>query len=343
VLITRATHAGPRPATPGLGIQLRFVEEVPVATAAEQAGFTRVTVGDNMTDGFAMCGTFAAVTEAAELHTSIVSWTRTPATTALASSTVAKLTGGRFVLGLGAMPKHWSEDHHGVDYARPVDRMRDYIGAVRACWAATPQQPVDYEGEFYRLVRYAPMDQPSPHKIPITLGVIRPRMSYLAGEVADGVCIDSMHSLGYAQDVLLPQIEAGRVAAGRTGDPFDVSVAVICAVGDTLQEARDLARRTISWYLLTPYLRDVLAHHGFAEEYDKGSRALAEGGVDAAQHHIHDEIVETIAVVGTRDTFREKLSRYDGVMDWVRLSPPHGNPVSVVREQALRLVEAATL
>lgn len=340
-MITRATHAEPVPGTPGLGIQLRFVEEVPVAAAAERAGFTRITVGDNMTDAFAMCGTFAAVTGTAELHTSIVNWTRTPATTALASSTIANLTGGRFVLGLGAMPKHWSEDHHGVDYAHPVARMRDYIAAIRACWSAKPGQPVDHTGDFYRLRGYSPMAQPSPYRIPITLGVIRPRMAYLAGEVADGVCIDSMHSLGYAQDVLLPQIEAGRKAAGRMGEPFDISVAVICAVGDTLQQARDLARRTISWYFLTPYIRDVLAHHGFADEYDRGARALADGGVDAAQREIHDEIVETIAVVGTPDTFRDKLSRYDGVVDWVRLSPPHGNPVNVVREQAVRLIEAA--
>ena len=186
------------------------------------------------------------------------------------------------------------------------------------------------------------MAAPSPYPIPITLGVIRPRMARLAGEVADGVCIDSMHSLGYTQDVLLPQIEAGLAAAGRTRASFDVSVAVICAVADTLQEARDLARRTIAWYLLTPYLRDVLAHHGFAAEYDRGARALAQGDAEAAQREIHDEIVEAIAVVGTPQSFREKLSRYDGVVDWLRLSPPHGNPIAVVREQAVRPIAAAT-
>ena len=330
------------PAKPGLGIQLRFCEEVPLARAAEEAGFTRITAGDNMTEAFAMAGTFAAMTDSAQIHTSIVTWTRTPATTALAAATVSQLTGGRFFLGLGAMPKHWSEDHHGIDYARPVDRMRDFVAAIRAAWSAAPERPVDHAGEFYRLRGYTPMGPPSPYRIPITLGVIRPRMARLAGEIADGVCIDSMHTLGYAQDVLLPRIDAGLAASGKSRDDFDVSAAVICAVADSLQEARDLARRTISWYLVTPYLRDVLAHHGFADEYDRGARALARGGVEMAQREIHDEIVETIAVVGTPESFREKLARYDGVVDWVRLSPPHGNPIPVVREQALRLIDAAT-
>lgn len=328
---------------PGLGIQLRFCEEVPVARAGEEAGLTRITVGDNMTDAFAMVGTFAAVTESAQIHTSIVNWTRTPATTALAASTCAKLTGGRFWLGLGAMPKHWSEEHHGVPYAHPVERMRDFVGAIRACWTATPTRPVDYEGPFYRFRGYTPMDVPAPEPVPITIGVIRPRMARMAGEFCDGVCIDSMHSLGYTKDVLLPEIEAGLAAAGRSRATFDISVATICAVADTEEQARDLARRTIAWYLVTPYLRDVMAHHGFAAEYDRGAAALRSGGVDAAQHEIHDEIVETIAVVGTPDSFREKLLRYDGgVVDWVRLSPSHGNPIPVVREQAIRLIEAAT-
>lgn len=330
------------PARPGLGIQLRYCEEVPLARAAEEAGFTRVTVGDNMTDAFAMSGMFAAVTRTAEIHTSIVNWTRSPATTALAATTCAKLTGGRFVLGLGAMPRHWSEDHHGIPYDRPVARMRDYVGAIRAAWSAAPRRYVDFDSEFYALRGYDPMDQPYDGKIRITLGVIRPLMARLAGELCDGVCIDSMHSLGYTKDVLLPEIEKGWARGGRGREGFDISVAVICGIGDTEQEARDLARRTISWYLLTPYLRDVLEHHGFAAEYEAGAKALRDGGVDAAQQHMHDEIVDTIALTGTPSSFKEKLSRYDGVVDWVRLSPPHGNPVEVVREQAVRLIEAAT-
>lgn len=330
------------PATPGLGIQFRYVDEIPLARVAEEAGFSRITVGDNMTEAFAMCGAFATVTESAEIHTSIVNWTRTPVTTALSATTVAKLSGGRFVLGLGAMPRHWCEDHHDIRYERPVARMRDYVGAIKAAWSAAPRQRVDYAGEFYRFTAYDPMDAPFPGKIRITLGVIRPQMARLAGETCDGVCIDSMHSLGYTKDVLLPAIEQGWAKAGRGRAGFDISAAVICGIGDTEAEARDLARRTISWYLLTPYLRDVLAHHGFEAEYEAGARALQEGGVDAAQRHMHDEIVDTIALTGTRESFREKLSRYDGVVDWVRLSPPHGNPVEVVKAQAVKLIEAAS-
>ena len=114
------------------GLQLAripFAEASPLARAAEDAGFSKVTVGDNMTEGFTLVGALGAVTRTAQIHTSIVTWTRTPVLTALAAMTAAELTGGRFGLGLGTMPQAWSEDFHGIPYANPVGRMRDFIGA----------------------------------------------------------------------------------------------------------------------------------------------------------------------------------------------------------------------
>lgn len=324
-----------------LAIQVRYVDELEVARAAEDAGFAKVCVGDNMTDGFTMVGALATVTGRVELRTSVVTWTRTPVATALAATTAAELTGGRFALGIGSMPRAWSEDFHGVPYGRKVGRMREYVGAIRAAWSAAPQSPVDFDGEFYSFRRYAPLAPPTVHRIPITLGVIGPQMAKLAGEIADGVCIDSMHSVPWTRDVLLPRLEEGLARSGRPRSQFSLGAAVICAVDDDPSEARDMARRAIGFYLVTPYLRDVLAFHGFGDEYDRGASALARGDLDGAAAAMHDEIVEAVAVAGTPEEVRQKLhDRYDGLLDWVRLSPPHGNPTEVVCEQGARLIEA---
>ncbi len=97
-----------------VGLQLArmpFAEAVEIARAAEDAGFSKLTVGDNMTEGFTMVGALGATTRSAQIHTSIVTWTRTPVLTALAVTTTATttpaatLTGGRFGLGLGTMPR----------------------------------------------------------------------------------------------------------------------------------------------------------------------------------------------------------------------------------------------
>ena len=328
---------------PELSLQLRYAEELPYARAAEEAGFARICVGDNVTDGFTMIGAFAATTHTAELQTSVTILSRTPVTTALSASTAAELSGGRFVLGLGTMPKNWAEDHHGIEYRKPVERMRDFVQAVRAAWTANIGAPVDYAGEFYAFRGYTPQGRRSEHRIPITLGVIRPKMTQLAAEIAEGVCIDSMHSIDYARAKLIPAIETGLETSGRSRQDFSIGAAVICAIGGTESEARDMARRTIGWYLVAPYLRDVLAHHGFSEAYDRGLAAFRSGGIDAAVKNIPDEVVESIALVGTPKQFAEKIQRYHGVFDWIRLSAPLGNPKDRFIDQTRRLVETVEL
>lgn len=326
---------------PELSVQLRYAEELPYARAAEEAGFARVCVGDNVTDGFTMIGAFAATTKSAELQTSVTILSRTPVTTAISASTAAELSGGRFVLGLGTMPKNWAQGHHGIDYRRPVERMRDFIQAVRTAWTADIGKPVNYQGEFYAFNDYTPQGRRSEHRIPINLGVIRPKMTELAGEIADGVCIDSMHSIDYTRAKLIPAIESGLRTSGRTRRDFSIGAAVICAIAETNEAALNMARRTIGWYLVAPYLRDVLSHHGFADEFDRALEAFHSGGIDAAVKKIPDEIVEAIALVGTPKEFMEKIQRYDGVFDWIRLSAPLGNPKNTFIDQTRLIVETA--
>ena len=321
--------------------RIPFAQAAPLAHAAEDAGFTKLTVGDNMTEGFTLVGALGAVTRTAQIHTSIVTWTRTPVLTSLAATTAADLTGGRFGLGLGTMPRNWSEDYHGIPYANPVGRMRDYIAAVRCALAATAESPGNHEGPFSTIRNYRPLQPPTAHPIPITIGVIRPRMSRLAGEVADGVCLDSMNSVAWTTDVLWPEMSAGLAASGRPRSAFEAGTNEISAIDDDPRVARDLARRTIAFYLITPYLRDVMAHHGASAAYERGREALERGDREAAARAIPDEVVEAIAVTaGSAEEYREKLRRWAGVVDWLRLSPAHANPLPDVIEQAKRIIAA---
>src|SRR5262249_34118924 len=102
-----------------------------LAVAAEDAGLGLVAAGEAFGENFSLMGALAASTQRVELFTSIVGRTRTPVTTALAAATLQELSGGRYRLGLGSMPREWSEGWHGVAYDRLVERMRDYVAAVR--------------------------------------------------------------------------------------------------------------------------------------------------------------------------------------------------------------------
>jgi len=83
-----------------------------------------------------------------------------------ASHSLAALSGGRFVLGLGVSHKSFVEEVRGHAYRAPVPAMRDYLDAM---------DRASYLGP-------APPEEP-----PVVLGALRPKMIALAGERTSGI------------------------------------------------------------------------------------------------------------------------------------------------------------
>ena len=72
---------------------------------------------------------------------------RTPATTAMSAMSLQQLSGGRFILGLGASVPQFVEGWHGLPYGKPLTRTREYIGILRKIFEG--KEPLTHEGEHY--------------------------------------------------------------------------------------------------------------------------------------------------------------------------------------------------
>ncbi len=262
-------------------------------------------------------------TRRVELVTAIANWTRSPVTTALGASTLAELAPGRYRFGLGAIPPSWSQDWHGLDGSHPVERMRDFVAAVRAAWTSGPGRPAAHEGPFYSFRDYERPTEPAHGPIPLYLAGNRPRMIELAGEVADGAIFAFLHSAEWLREVGLPTVERGLARAGRSRSSFDVGHIVFCAVAGSEAEAYDLLRPGLAFHF--PRFRDILADHGFADELHGA---------------VSDRAVEAMCIAGTPQQVRDKLRRYEGIVDWPCLMPPLGLPPAVSREQVRRIIDA---
>ena len=317
-----------------------LVESLALAERAEAAGFGSVGAGDAMADSFSLIGALAARTTRVELFTSVAGWTRTPVTTALAAVTAAELSGARFRLGLGPMPQAWSEDWHGVDYARPVERMREFVAAVRAATTSSLATPASFDGDIYSYSGYTRLSPTPGAPVPIYLGATRTGMTRLAGEIAEGLIANAVNTVDWLRDVQLPALEDGLAASGRRRADVDVGLVVICALDDDLERARTLARAAIAVYFVAPYFADLLRHHGLTRELEEGMGAAERGDHDAAAAAVSDELVDLVAVCGSSAAVREKLGRYEGLADWLMLSPPIGGSEATMREQTDRLIAA---
>ena len=317
---------------------LTVAETVELAEAAEAAGLDMVGCGDGSVENFALMGAIASATSAVELVSCALTWARTPVTMAAGARTIADLSHGRYRCGIGTMPRAWSEGWHGIDYARPVERMRDYIAATRVALAARPGTPVSHRGSHYRLRELTAFTEPPERPIPLYLAPSRPGMARLAGEVADGAIFNVAHSLDWLRTVLIPALEHGLAAAGRERSEVELGCLVVCAIADSEQEAIELIRPGISFYFGVPYFDDLLEHHGFEAELEAGRAARADGDAEAAAQAVSDRLVRLVGLAGTASEVRERLRVYEGIADWVLVCAPIGLPAAIAREQSLRLL-----
>ena len=315
----------------------RLQEAVEDAVAAEDAGLGLVMTGEHAWENFSILGALATRTKRVELLTTS-NWTRTPVTSALGSTTVNELSDGRFRLSLGAMPRPWSEGVHGIDYARPVERMRDYVGAMRAAFASRPGRPISYSGPFYTIDGYERPNEPRPFPDGIYLAVTRPGMTRLAGEIADGIVLNVIVSHGWIEGVALPALAEGLERAGRKREDVDVGVIRTAAIADDPAEAYELARQGLSFYFVTPYFRDVLEFHGFDAELAAGTEAFARGDRAAMAAAVTDRVVDELALVGTAETVRAGLDRLAAIVDFVVVLAPLEQTAAVTREQTRLLL-----
>lgn len=308
-------------------------ECVELAVRGEAAGMHMVGAGDGFVESFSVLGAIAARTARIRLISTVATWTRTPVTTAVGAAALDELSGGRFGLGLGTMPREWSEGWHDVPYNRPVERMRDFVAAVRACWAATPEAPLTREGTHYRVRGYAPIGVRPARAIPVYLGTTRLKMTELAGEIADGVVVNHLNSVSWLRDLAVPALERGLERAGRDRAALDVGVAKYCAVAGSEAAAFELVRPSLAFYFPVPYFADLLRHLGQDEALARGRAALAARDVPGAVACVSDEIVDAVAVCGTPAQVRAKLERYRGLADWIELMAPLGHGPGTTRAQ----------
>ncbi|MGB7819008.1 MAG: LLM class F420-dependent oxidoreductase [Ornithinibacter sp.] len=248
---------------------------------------------------------------------------RTPAMTAMTAATLDSLSGGRFVLGLGVSGPQVSEGWHGVAFASPLARTREYVEIVRM---ALRREPVQHDGEHFTL----PLPdgpgkplrltiRPPRPDLPIYLAAVGPRNLRLAGEVADGwlaVFLSPEHSADQFEAV-----RAGRAAVGA-GDPsdpmsgFDTVATVPVCISDDLEAARAAVAGYTALYIggmgsrKQNFYNALARRMGFDEAADEIQELYLAGRPRDAAAAVPFDLVDQTALIGPVDRIAERVGRY---------------------------------
>jgi probable F420-dependent oxidoreductase len=295
------------------------------AREAEAAGYDGVIWPEIAHDPFLPVALGAAATERIELFTGIaVAFARNPMSVAVTANDLHRLSGGRFVLGLGSQIKPHITKRYSMPWSRPADRMREFVLAVRAIWSSWEQStPPRFEGEFYTHTLMTPMfDQgPSEHGTPkVFVAAVGPGMTRVAGEVADGLMAHGFTTPEYLRDVTMTNLATGLAAAGRDRSEVEVTLPLLTVVdGPDVEQSMRATRMQLGFYGSTPAYRPVLEHHGWGDLGDELNRLSKAGDWEAMGRAIDDEVVETFAIVSDRDGVAAAVEeRFGGLVDRVQ-------------------------
>jgi alkanesulfonate monooxygenase SsuD/methylene tetrahydromethanopterin reductase-like flavin-dependent oxidoreductase (luciferase family) len=303
--MTAGNPAGPR----RYGMPWRGHE---VAQAAEAAGIAAFCTGEFVDhEAYSTLMEMALRTERALVGPGIAyAFARTPYAHAAGLRTAWHHAPGRVFLGLGSGAFRINRDWFGVAADRPVARMVDTVGAIRAWLHAENGKPVRYDGEFHKI--NAVVGAPVLGRIdaPILLGAFNKLMASAAGRVADGVIGHGLFTRSWWDDVIRPAVAKGATQAEHDNPTAQEYGWVITAIDDDDPERAIMdARRMIAFYLTVKTYDPYVEHHGWTAQVAAIRQAFAERDTDAMGRAVTDDMLAAIAVCGTTADGRAALAR----------------------------------
>jgi alkanesulfonate monooxygenase SsuD/methylene tetrahydromethanopterin reductase-like flavin-dependent oxidoreductase (luciferase family) len=283
-----------------------------VGREAEQAGAEAFCAGEFADhDSYLTVADIVANTERATAGPAIAyAFARTPYAHATALRQLHAQAPGRLFLGLGSAAFRINRDWLGVPAERPVARIAETVGAVRAWLHAENGERVRYAGEFYDLDAEVRAPVLGRLDIPVLLAAFNSRMAVTAGRVADGVIGHGLFTDSWWNEVVRPAVARGDDEHDPAGTRPLEHGWIITAVDDNAPErAIADARRMIAFYLTVRTYDPFVAHHGWEEPVARLRDAFRAGDTDAMARAITDEMLTEIAVCGTTADAKDTLAR----------------------------------
>ena len=315
---------------------------------AEKMGFDSVWVAEAYgSDAVTVTSWILGQTTTLKVGTAILQVpARTPANTAMTAMSMSQLSGGRFVLGLGASGPQVVEGWHGLPYGKPLQRLRECIEIVREVFAR--EAPVSYDGEIYQLPYKGEgsvgMGKPlksilhAETDTPIYTASFTPAGFRLAGEVADGLFPVFMSPDKI--DIITNEVEKGFAKAGgdKTFSDFDIAPFVTVQMGDDLDTCRLPIKQFLALYVggmgsrEKNFYNDFASKLGFQEAAKKIQDHYLGGNKEEAVKCVPDELVDEIALVGPKSHIQKQAERWLAQSDYIKtmifsVSQPEALPV----------------
>ncbi|HZB30613.1 MAG TPA: LLM class F420-dependent oxidoreductase [Streptosporangiaceae bacterium] len=328
-----------------------FKETVDELADYEKAGLDIVFVPEAYSfDAVSQMGFIAARTERLLIASGILQlYTRTPTLIAMTAAGMDYVSGGRFVLGLGASGPQVIEGWHGVRYDAPVGRTKEIIEICRRVWR---RERLTYDGRHYQ-VPLPPdrgtglgkplklINHPVRDRIPIVVASLGPKNVEMTAELAEG-----WEPIFYlpekVADVWGDALAAGRARRDPSLGELDVVAQAPLAIGDDVEDLLELGRPLLALYIGgmgakgRNFYNDLVRRYGFEAEAARIQDLYLDGKKDEAAAEVPYELLKKISLVGPLGFVTERLAAFaeSGVttLNVTPIAPDHKSRLKLIEQ-----------
>jgi probable F420-dependent oxidoreductase len=211
------------------------------AKTVEKAGYKALWIPEAVgREPFAHAAYLLSRTDRLAIATGIANiWARDAITMGAASKTVAELSDGRFVLGIGVSHKPLVSNLRGHSYDKPYSYMKEYLPKVKSALYRAPQPKED---------------------VPIVLAALHPKMLQLAATEAQGT-----------HTYFVPPEHTAKVRQQIGPQPWICAAQAVILESDAVK-ARTAARQYMKTYVprLPNYTNNLKALGFHDADFEKG-------------------------------------------------------------------------
>jgi F420-dependent oxidoreductase-like protein len=328
-----------------------FAESARRVVGLEAAGLDVVWVAEAYGyDGPSLMGYLAAKTERVEIGAAILPiYSRTPTLIAMTAAGIDALSGGRFILGLGASGPQVIEGFHGVPYDRPLTRTREIIEICRDVWAR--EAPLTHQGAAYQIPLPAGegtglgkplkiIGHPERARIPIWVAALGEKNVAMTAEVAEG-WLPLFFVPEKVEEVFGPSLAAGAARRDPSLGPLQIAAGGILAIGDgpEVTNLRDLGRGAAALYIGgmgakgKNFYNALACRYGYEKEAGEIQDLYLSGRKDEAAQKVPEALLEATSLCGPEGYIKERLAAFaQAGVTHLNVTPIGADPVAMIEK-----------
>jgi len=308
------------------------------ARLADDLGYDSVWIPEAWGyEQFQLLTEVALATKQLKLATGIANvFSRSAALLAMSAATLDEISGGRAILGLGTSGKNVVENLHGVPYKKPLTRLRETIGILRALWRGdrlSPEMSTLFDAKQFKLEM-----RPLRPDIPIYVASLQEQAIREVGRIADGWVPTFWPYDKLSDGIAL--LREGAEQAGRDAAKIETAPFVAVIPLEDRELARSMIKPTVSFYIggMGVYYHAMFCRYGYEENANLVKKLYDEGDRKKAAAAVSDDLIDRIAICGPPDYCRDKLAEWaEAGVGSALVNLPTGAPFEMT-EQMLRAI-----